>query len=150
MSDDARKTSSVSSVTVTTGPLPGSRKVYVRGQRFPDVRVPMREIRLTPCAPGEEPAEGYPESITLYDTSGPYTDPEATIDVRNGLPPLRLSWIRARGDVEAQSSAAKVEGFPASARRTVLRAKPGANVTQLHYARQGIITPEMEFVAIRE
>jgi phosphomethylpyrimidine synthase len=137
---------------ISTGPFPGSRKVYVSGKLHPDLRVPMREIVV-----GRRPrGNGKTEIVRLYDTSGPYTDPAAQIDVRRGLPPLRLGWILARGDVEeqergnGQGNGPTREAFPASSRRKVLRAKPGRNVTQLHYARRGIITPEMEYVAIRE
>jgi len=129
---------------------PASRKVYVTGTH-PGVRVPMREIVLTPPEP----------PLRLYDTSGPYTEPTYDADVRKGLPPLRRPWVLARGDVEerpapsspsprqreADSGPAEIR-FPAS--RTPLRAKPGRRVTQMHYARQGLVTPEMEFVALRE
>ena len=151
------------SARLTRGPLPGSRKIYVEGTR-PGVRVPMREIRQSPTrargADGTMVLEENPP-VVVYDTSGPYTDPEAEIDLRRGLPPLRLEWIRARGDTceqDAPSSAwqraresdprlAAVR-FPRT--RPVLRARPGRRVTQMHYARRGEITPEMEFVAIRE
>ncbi len=139
-------------------PFPSSRKVYVTGSR-PDIRVPMREIVQsdTPTSMGGEKNP----PIFVYDTSGPYTDPEAKIDLRRGLPPLREQWIEERNDTErlAQQSSAygrAREADPAMAalrmthRRQPRRAKPGMNVTQMHYARQGIVTPEMEFVAIRE
>ncbi len=116
----------------TRGPLPGSRKVYVPGTIHADVQVPMREIQLS---------GGQPSLVTVYDTSGPYSDPEAAIDGRQGLPAVRRPWIDARNDTVA----AQVR-----AGRPVFRAKPGRCVTQMYYARQGIITPEMEFVAIRE
>jgi phosphomethylpyrimidine synthase len=141
--------------------FPNSKKVYVVGSR-PDIRVPMREISLSPTRDwrGETPNE----PIRVYDTSGPYTDPQAEIDLRKGLPKLRQNWILERGDVEAyegrrvkpidngyrsEEKAAQLEEFPNPNRRP-LRAKPGRAVTQMHYARRGIITPEMEFVAIRE
>ncbi len=141
--------------TVSTGPLPASRKVHVPGKIHPDVRVAMREIDLTPSA--NEPA------VRVYDASGPYTDPTATIDITRGLPALRGPWIRARGDVEEyQGRAIRPEDngrkvgdksdlleFALDGRKP-LRAKPGRAVTQLHYARKGIITPEMEYIAIRE
>lgn len=146
-----------------TKPLPGSRKVYVAGSRE-DIRVPMREIALTPSnvRNGEEPNA----PVQVYDPSGPYTDETYDADVRQGLPPLRNSWITERGDVVAyegrqvkpedngfasEHSAAErgAEVFPKTTSQC-LRAAPGRNVTQLHYARQGIITPEMEFIAIRE
>lgn len=147
-------------------PFPGSRKVYVEGSR-PDLRVPFREIAQQPSVDRAGVATGN-DPVRVYDTSGPYTDPEAAIDIRRGLRPLRAAWIEARGDVEAyegrarkpeddgggtaaggQSAAAAQEPFP-GARRRPLRARAGANVTQLHYARRGIVTPEMEFAAIRE
>ncbi len=139
-------------------PLPNSRKVYVTGSR-PDIRVPMREIAQadTPTAMGGEKNP----PIYVYDCSGPYTDPAVKIDIRAGLPPVRERWIEERGDTErlpVQSSSYGRERLadPTLAdlrlarRRQPRRAKPGMNVTQMHYARQGIVTPEMEFVAIRE
>ncbi|WP_370511913.1 phosphomethylpyrimidine synthase ThiC [Telmatospirillum sp. J64-1] len=141
--------------SVTTGPLPSSRKVYRPGRLFPDLRVAMREIDLDPSA-NEAP-------LAVYDPSGPYTDPAASIDIAKGLPELRRSWIEARGDVEeVEGRAVKPEDngrkageespvpvFDRAGRRP-LRAKPGRNVSQLHYARKGIITAEMEYIAIRE
>jgi len=129
---------------------PPFRKVYVTGSR-PDLRVPMREVRLS----GGEPP------VRLYDTGGPYTDPEAQPDIKQGLPPLRLAWILERGDVEelpelssayARQRAADpaLGGVRFPAIRRPLRARPGRRVTQMHYARRGEITPEMEFVALRE
>ncbi len=143
-------------------PFPASRKVYVEGKSA-GVRVPMREIALTPTV-DRNGVESANEPIRVYDTSGLYSDPGYEVHIRKGLPPLRENWIRARGDVEAyegreirpednglKSSDGRgdVEVFPGEARRP-FRAKPGRIVTQLHYARQGIITPEMEFIAIRE
>jgi len=140
-------------------PLPHSRKVYVEGSR-PDLQVPMREIRQsdTPATFGSEPNP----PIFVYDCSGPYTDPAATIDIRQGLPALRAAWIAERGDTEVlpdlssafgrtRAADAKLDAlrFP-GLHRQPRRAKAGANVTQMHYARRGIVTPEMEFVAIRE
>src|SRR5437016_4032161 len=147
----------------TSGPkteaFPASKKVYVPGSR-PDIRVPMREISLTPTA-GRLGLEENPP-LRVYDTSGPYTDPAAEIDVRKGLQPLRLQWILERGDTEpapARSSdrngstgpdpLADLHAFPTLLRQP-LRAKPGQNVSQMHYARRGLITPEMEFIAVRE
>ncbi len=137
---------------VTTGPLPASRKIYVKGSRE-DIRVPLREIALDPSA-GEPP-------VVVYDTSGPYTDPDVTIDVTKGLPPLRQKWIEERGDTEEVeprpvrpedngnvSADALAPEFPRT--RKPRRARNGEAVTQLAYARRGIITPEMEYVAIRE
>jgi phosphomethylpyrimidine synthase len=140
---------------VSTGPLPASRKMHVSGSVHPDVKVAMREIELTPSA--NEPA------VRVYDASGPYTDPNASIDITRGLPALRGAWIRGRGDVEEYdgrtvkpedngrkaSDTSELMEFQLAGKRP-LRAKPGRNVTQLHYARQGIITPEMEYIAIRE
>ncbi|TDV16266.1 phosphomethylpyrimidine synthase ThiC [Paraburkholderia caballeronis] len=140
-------------------PLPNSRKIYVTGSQ-PDIRVPMREITQadTPTAFGGEKNP----PIYVYDTSGPYTDPTATIDIRAGLPALRQNWIEARGDTEALQGLTSEYGRERAAdaataelrfpglHRTPRRAQSGRNVTQMHYARQGIVTPEMEFIAIRE
>ncbi len=139
-------------------PLPNSRKIYVEGSRA-DVRVPMREIAQaeTPASFGNE--QNAP--IVVYDTSGPYTDPLATIDIRHGLPALRARWIAERNDtieLDGPTSAygrARLEdpalaGMRFDLLRRPRRARPGANVSQMHYARRGIVTPEMEFVAIRE
>jgi phosphomethylpyrimidine synthase len=138
-------------IGVTTGPIRGSRKVHVG-----KYRVAMREIHLEPSS-GEPP-------VRVYDTSGPYTDPDARIDIMAGLPALRRDWILGRGDVEAYDArevrpednglkgpdrSAGVPQFPNVTRRP-LRAKAGANVSQMYYARRGIITPEMEYVAERE
>ena len=143
------------SFKVSTGPLPASRKIYMEGERHRDVRVPMREIEVSPMA--KEPP------VRVYDTSGPYTDPAVAIDIRAGLPPLRDAWIRARGDMEPTPGRAvrpednglrvgetsDVPQFDRAERRP-FRAKGSAAVTQLAYARRGIVTPEMEYVAIRE
>lgn len=139
-------------------PFPKSRKVYVEGSRS-DIRVPMREISLddTPTAFGGEKNE----PLYVYDTSGPYTDPEAQIDVRKGLSPLRAAWIEERQDTEQLSALTSEYGRMREAdlrldalrfqlQRKPLRARAGQNVTQLHYARKGIVTPEMEYIAIRE
>jgi phosphomethylpyrimidine synthase len=144
---------------ITTGPLPGSRKVHLSGRIHPFLRVPMREIQQAPTHSGGVPVPNPP--VVVYDTSGPYTDPAHTIDVRRGIAPLRRDWILARGDVEELGGLSSAYGrarladprltgirFPGVARP--LRARAGGNVSQLHYARRGIITPEMEFVAIRE
>jgi len=145
--------------SATTSALPGSRKVFVVGSR-PDIRVPMREIRQsdTPASFGPEPNP----PVLVYDCSGPYTDPTAQIDIRLGLPALRQQWIRERGDTEVLSGLSSAFGRQRAAdqrldelrfpglHRQPSRARSGANVTQMHYARQGIITPEMEFIAIRE
>ena len=145
---------------ISREPFPASRKIFVKGELH-DIRVAMREIRLqdtqdtfnhmvTPNAP-----------VTVYDTSGPYTDPSVDIDVREGLPRIREKWILERGDTEQLSSVSSAYGRRrqedeslASLRfehiQAPRRAKQGGNVTQLHYARKGIITPEMEYIAIRE
>jgi len=139
---------------VTTGPIRGSRKIFAEGRG--GVRVAMRAVDLEPSA--NEPP------VVLYDTSGPYTDPAQRLDIMAGLPELRRDWIRARGDVEEVAQrdvrpedngqlgpdrSGGVQPFP-NTRKRVLRARPGANVSQMHYARAGIVTPEMEYVAIRE
>ncbi len=139
-------------------PLPNSRKVYIPGSSA-DIQVPMREITQsdTPASMG---AEKNPP-IFVYDTSGPYTDPAATIDIRSGLAPLRQKWIEKRGDtVELNGPSSRygkerlADPELASLRFNLARkpriAKPGMNVTQMHYARKGIVTPEMEYIAIRE
>lgn len=139
-------------------PLPASKKIYVQGSR-PDLRVPMREISLTDTTLNGGVEANPP--VTVYDTSGLYTDPDARIDIRKGLPELRAPWIDERGDTErlAQLTSAFGRSRLADASldplrfelvRTPRRARAGSNVTQMHYARQGIVTPEMEFVAIRE
>jgi len=145
---------------LTTAPFPESQKIYVEGSQ-PGVRVPMREIRLTPTRATKDDAIEENPSAVVYDTSGPYTDPDARIDIRSGLQPLRRSWILGRGDVEPLSEISSEYGrlrandsrldpvrFPNVGKP--LRAKPARNVTQMHYARKGAITPEMEFIAIRE
>ena len=141
---------------VTTGALPGSSKVHVPGVLHPDIRVAMREIALDPSA--KEPP------VRVYDPSGPYTDPQAHIDIAAGLPLLRTPWIEARGDVERYTGRdvrpedngifggrqqPETAVFP-NVNHRPWRARPGQAVTQIAYARRGIITPEMEYVAIRE
>ncbi len=141
--------------------LPASRKVYIEGST-PDIRVPMREISLTdtPTGLAQDGREKNPP-VLVYDTSGPYTDPDVAIDLSKGLPDLRSPWIEARGDTEKLSGLSSEFGLQrardiktADLRfahiQNPRRAKTGQNVTQLHYARQGIITPEMEYIAIRE
>ena len=142
-------------IGVTTGPIRGSRKIHVPVPGT-DIAVAMREITLEPGS-GEAP-------VRVYDTSGPYTDPGATIDINAGLPQLRRAWQLARGDVEAYDARAVrpedngqlgpdrsggVPPFPRPVARP-LRARAGANISQMHYARQGIVTPEMAYVATRE
>ena len=146
--------SSGDNIAVTTGPIRGSRKVHVAARTGSGVRVAMREIDL----------EGGEPSLRVYDTSGPYTDPNVAIDINAGLAQLRREWIMARGDVEEYDArpvkpedngqlgpdrSGGVPQFPSVVKRP-LRAKAGQNVSQMHYARKGIITPEMEYVAERE
>jgi phosphomethylpyrimidine synthase len=131
---------------ISREPIPGSRKIYISGQLHPEVRVPMREVALDPTRSAAGLIANPP--VTLYDTSGPYTDPEAAINLRRGLPPLRVGWIRRRGDVVEVRPRLDADGRPAAA--PVLRAAPGRRPTQMAYARRGEITPEMEFVALRE
>jgi phosphomethylpyrimidine synthase len=151
-----RKTAQLSAEV--TRPVPGSRKIYVRGSRD-DIRVPMREVQCaaTPSALGQE--ENPP--IPIYDTSGVYTDPTATIDLLKGLPALRDGWIAERGDSEElhgpssefglrRQSDPQLQHLRFKHIRKPRRALAGANVTQMHYARRGMITPEMEYIAIRE
>ncbi len=149
-------------LSLTREPFPASRKVYVPGVQHTDIRVPLREVQLT---------NG--EVVSLYDTSGPYSDPSADIDVRRGLPDLRGPWLDARADTETYAGRAlealddghrrapdatdpevqriaALRAEAAALQRQPRRAKAGANVTQMHYARQGIVTPEMEYVALRE
>jgi phosphomethylpyrimidine synthase len=139
-------------------PLPNSRKVYVEGARS-DVRVPMREI-VQSDTPASFGAEKNPP-LFVYDTSGPYTDPATRIDIRSGLPALRSRWIEERNDTEEldgptsqygreRLSDPKLASLRFNLKRKPRRSRPGMNVTQMHYARRGLITPEMEFIAIRE
>ncbi len=142
-------------IQLTREPLPASRKIYLPGSRA-DIQVPLREI-----------LQSNGEAVTVYDTSGPYTDPTAHIDVRQGLPLVRQGWIADRGDSEAYAgrkpfarddglkhgetdALAALRAQAAGLQRQPRRAKAGANVTQMHYARLGLVTPEMEYVAIRE
>jgi phosphomethylpyrimidine synthase len=139
---------------ITREPFPASTKVYVQGEIHPEIKVPMREIRL-----------GNEDKLCVYDTSGVYTDPSVEIDVSKGITPIRKEWIAKRGDVESydgrivapvdngynsQEQLTQATAGSIGLVRTPLRAKKGQNVSQLYYARQGIITPEMEFIAIRE
>ena len=145
-------------VTITQGALPGSEKIYVKGER---VSVAMRRIALTDTI-DEHGARHPNEPVVVYDTSGPYTDPEYKADPRKGLPKLRSEWIEARGDVERLDDLSSEYGRMRRSDKRLddlrfehieshpLRAKKGHRVSQLHYARKGIITPEMEYVAIRE
>ncbi|MBX9917174.1 MAG: phosphomethylpyrimidine synthase ThiC [Nitrosomonas sp.] len=139
-------------------PLPNSRKIYVQGSR-PDIRVPMREISQTDTHTSSGGEKNPP--IWVYDTSGPYTDPAVKVDIRSGLPALREPWITERNDTEimpglsssygqARLHDPKLADMRFNLQRQPRRAKSGANVSQMHYARRGIITPEMEYIAIRE
>jgi len=146
-------------IQLTREPLPASRKIYLSGSRA-DIQVPLREI-----------LQSNGEAVTVYDTSGPYTDPTAHIDVRQGLPLVREQWIADRGDTESYAgrkpfalddglknghtsegsdALAALRAQAAGLQRQPRRARSGSNVTQMHYARKGIVTPEMEYVAIRE
>ena len=156
-------------VVISTDPIsPNSKKVYVQGTLHPAIQVPFREITLSSTVTGNGNGNGTrsendESSILVYNTSGPYTDPKANIDIREGLNPIRLPWIMGREDVEYYDGRGilpkddgyrdgenpNTERFPKT-RNQILRAKPGRNVTQMHYAKKGIITPEMEFIAIRE
>jgi len=133
--------------------FPASKKVYIQGSRA-DLRVPFRQVALTPTSGRFGQEANAP--VSVYDTSGPYTDDAAELDLRQGLPSLRGNWILDRGDVEGSprhrvstNGKAKGQPFPGLKRRP-LKAKAGRTVTQMHYARKGIVTPEMEFIAIRE
>lgn len=155
--DKAPKQESV----ITREPLTGSSKIYVEG-KIHNIKVAMREIKVTDTVHkfnGAKTEKNDP--VTVYDTSGPYTDPNITIDLKKGLPRLREEWILKRGDVEELSEISSEYGRQRANDKSLdslrfehikkpLRAKPGKNVSQLHYAKQGIITPEMEYIAIRE
>src|SRR3990172_6008774 len=161
--DGAKRTAieePVSEAGLTTARLPSSRKIFVEGVR-PGGRVAMREIALSPPRHARDGAVEVNEPVVVYDTSGPYTDPAAAIDIRKGLAPQRRAWILDRDDVEELPRVSSEYGrrreddprldairFPNL--RKPLRAKRGMNVTQMHYARKGIVTPEMEYIAIRE
>ena len=152
---DAREAVMKETGTIPTGERAGSRKVYVAGELYPDIRVPFREVAVHPSA--NEPP------VTIYDSSGPYTDPTITIDIKRGLPHVKSSWQLDRGDIAPVANPREVkpeDNGHASGRHLaprfdtshhkVFRGVPGRPVTQLEYARAGIITPEMEYVAIRE
>ena len=152
---DARKQVAAEHGTIPTGPRAGSQKVYVAGELFPDIRVPFREVAVHPSA--NEPP------VTMYDSSGPYTDPSVTIDIKKGLPRVKSSWQLDRGDIVPVLNPREVKPednghasgkhlaprFDVSNHR-VFKGVEGRPVTQYEYARAGIITPEMEYVAIRE
>ena len=153
---------------LTTSPLPASKKVHIKGNQT-GVLVPMREITLTTSENRngnkmDELTHSSPpsaRSITVYDTSGPYTDPSTKINIRQGLRPVRKDWILSRQDVDElpdvssdygrqRANDPSLQDLRFSHIRKPLRAKPGHNVTQMHYARMGMVTPEMEYIAIRE
>ncbi|HID36382.1 MAG TPA: phosphomethylpyrimidine synthase ThiC, partial [Ghiorsea sp.] len=156
--------SSKNSVQMSSGskearqPYPSSKKVYIEGSR-PDIRVPMREITLLPTQTSDGFEENHP--ILVYDTSGPYTDPEVELDLQKGLPNVRSAWIEEREDTAPLTGLSSKYGNERRDDTSIdhlrfehlkqpRKAKVGKNVSQMHYARQGIITPEMEYVAIRE
>src|SRR6185503_6196072 len=170
MSHPIQKQERIQNEDESQSQLPNSQRIYVDGNQQ-GVRVPFREISQTPTRNLAGTLEDNP-AVRVYDTSGPWGDPAVKCDVTTGLPSLRREWIRARGDVEEYEGrelqpiddgyltfdaanrarvkdVGRLDDFPLLGRRP-LRAKPGACVTQLHYARRGIITPEMEFIAIRE
>ncbi len=158
--DHAQPTpAAVRAIDESCQPIAGSAKIYITGSRA-DIRVPMRQIRQSPTPLANGEFEQNPP-IAVYDTSGPYTDGAVQIDVRKGLAPLRDGWIAERGDSEELAGLSSefgrrreqdpmTAGLRFAATRKPRRAKAGANVSQMHYARKGIITPEMEFIAIRE
>ncbi|NTW86458.1 MAG: phosphomethylpyrimidine synthase ThiC [Holophagaceae bacterium] len=158
-SDPAQTPVAGTALAACLKPFPASRKVHVAG-KLPGVQVPFREISLSPTRDFEGNLTAN-EPVVLYDTSGPYTDPAVTIDVAKGLNPLRQDWILGRGDVEELPGATSLyrklrerdqdlDAIRFHADRKPLRARAGCNVSQMHYARQGVVTPEMEFIAIRE
>jgi len=148
---------------ITRAPFPGSAKIYITGSR-PDLRVPFREITLNPTHVDHGDAEPTIEPnppLRLYDASGIYTEPSVPVDITRGLPALRADWISERGDTEALPSISSAYGrerlqdaalqpLRMAQSPVIRRARSGANITQMHYARQGIVTPEMEYIAIRE
>ncbi len=162
LTSDNNRSLLASEAAVSRDPFPASKKVYRAGTLHPDIRVPMREISLSRTRSHfDKDLDKQNEPVVVYDTSGPYTDPDMPIDLRKGLPPLRREWILGRGDVDELSQSSSEYGrkrlqdesldalrFPG--RRAPLRGKPGMAVTQMEYARKGIITPEMEYIAIRE
>jgi phosphomethylpyrimidine synthase len=145
---------------ITKTPFPASKKIYVKGA-IHDINVAMREITLEDTQDNFTKTTSKNQSVTVYDTSGPYTDPNKNIDVKKGLEPIRQQWVLGRGDVEELTEISSDYGKDRLMNSDIdylrfehikkpLRAKNGKNVTQMHYARQGIITHEMEYIAIRE
>lgn len=156
MSSSRKKEKIPTESVITRDPFPKSKKIYVDG-KIHDIKVAMREVETDDLLSDAPDADRF--KITLYDASGPYTDPEVDIDVHRGLPPLREKWIRERGDVFelpdfssefARKRLERANGITFGNIRKPLRASPSRNVTQMHYAKKGIITPEMEYIAIRE
>ena len=146
--------------TISCSPFAGSKKIYIAGSLYKNIKVAMREITLSPTKLSSGKTEEN-TPVTVYDTSGAYTDEQATIDIKKGLPRLREQWILDRNDVEQLSEVssaygkerkddASLDALRFEHIKAPLRAKPGGNVSQLHYAKKGIITPEMEYIAIRE
>ncbi|WP_010136899.1 phosphomethylpyrimidine synthase ThiC [Ochrovirga pacifica] len=146
---------------ITRKPFPNSKKIYVQGEIHPEIKVAMREITLSDTKDSMTGKVTPNEPVTVYDTSGPYTDPEKEINVHNGIERIREQWILDRGDVEQLNAFTSeycnerlndtsLDHMRFSHLKKPLRAKEGQNVTQLHYAKKGIITPEMEYIAIRE
>ena len=156
MSSSRKKDKIPTKSVITRDPFPKSKNIYVDG-KIHDIKVAMREVETDDPISDAPGADKF--SITLYDTSGPYTDPDVDIDVHRGLPPLREKWIRERGDVQelpdfssefARKRLERANGITFGNIRKPLCAVPSRNVTQMHYAKKGIITPEMEYIAIRE
>ena len=146
---------------ITRKPFPNSQKIYVPGKLYPEIKVAMREITLTDTIDSLTKKKTPNEPVTVYDTSGPYTDPNIEIDVHAGIERIRENWIRERGNVEELDTYSSkycnerlndksLDHMRFKLLKKPLRAKKGENVTQLHYAKKGIITPEMEYIAIRE
>ena len=145
---------------ITAKPLPGSRKVYIQGSR-PDLQVAVREVKLSSTKSQNGDLDRPNDPVVLYDSSGPYTDSDAKIDIQSGLHAVRLPWIMDRGDVEPLNQTSSdygrlreddpgLKSIRYQRKRKILRAKSGQNVSQLYYARKGMVTPEMEYIAIRE
>lgn len=146
---------------ISRAPFPNSEKIYISGKIYPHIKVPMRKITLSDTKDNFNGKIQKNEPVLVYDTSGAYTDPSVEIDVRKGLEPIRENWITGRGDVDQlpglsssygreRESNAKLDELRFNRRKNPLKAQRGKNVTQMHYARKGIITPEMEYIAIRE
>jgi Thiamine biosynthesis protein ThiC len=153
-------THNMQEATVTTGSIPGSRKAYLSGEMYPELRIPLREIQQTDSRNRDGSVEHNP-NIPVYDCSGPFTDPDTQIDIHAGLPATRWQWTAMETPLEHRPEPSSAYGRARLAdvrtadlrfqqRREIRRAAEGANVSQMHYARRGIITPEMEYVAIRE